>query len=191
MKNKEYLVSALNELRADVAEKQKRGLHFIAASVFAWAAILIIQLSELPIITKNLFTFCCSAPLVPMAFLLSKLLKIDFRNRENPLSALGLLITLNQVLYILIAMWAYSAVPEKMLMIYAMIFGAHLLPFGWLYRSKSYCFLSVFITLAVLALGVLFSGVAIAIFMLAAEVLFCVLLIVENKKAPRFSAGEK
>ena len=32
---------------------------------------------------------------------------------------------------------------EKMLMVLAMIFGGHLLPFGWLYKSKSYMYLSL------------------------------------------------
>ena len=57
-------------------------------------------------------------------------MKNDFQNKENPLSGLGLLISLNQMLYILIAMWVYAVMPEKMLMVYAIIFGAHLLPYG-------------------------------------------------------------
>lgn len=130
MKNKETLLLSLQELRTDVTQKQKRGLHFIMASVLIWIAISIIHISPLPILTKNLFTFFCSAPLVPLAYLFSKLLKIDFQTKENPLSGLGLLFTLNQVLYILIVMWVYAAVPQKMLMVYAMVFGAHLLPYG-------------------------------------------------------------
>lgn len=182
MENKEVLLSSLLELRTDNTKKQKRGLHFILASVFIWTAVLVIHASDLPILTKNLFTFCCSAPLVPLAFLLSKLLKIDFQNKGNPLSGLGLLFSLNQMLYILIAMWAYAAVPEKMLMVYAMIFGAHLLPYGWLYQSKTYYVFSVAIPIVVLILGLNFSVVAIAVFMLVTEVVFSLCLIIENKK---------
>ena len=99
MGNRKELVSSLQELREDNIRKQKRGLHFIVASVFIWVAVLGIHISSLPILSKNLFTFCCSTPLVPLAFLLSKILKIDFQNKENPLSGLGLLISLNQMLY--------------------------------------------------------------------------------------------
>lgn len=74
----------------------------------------------------------------PLAWGLSKVLKIDFEGKGNPLSKAGILFSVNQMLYILIAMWVLSAVPEKMLMVYAMIFGAHLMPFSWLYRSRSY-----------------------------------------------------
>lgn len=140
MKNQETLISALNELKKDNTEKQKRGLHFIMASVIIWAAILIIHLSPLKIGMKNLLTFCCSVPLVPLALLFSKILKVDFQNKGNPLSGLGLLFALDQMLYILIAMWAYAESPENMLMIYAMIFGAHLLPYGWIYEQALLCF---------------------------------------------------
>ena len=92
MGNRKELVSTLQELREDNIRKQKRGLHFIVASVFIWVAVLGIHISSLSIMSKNLFTFCCSTPLVPLAFLLSKILKIDFQNKENPLSGLGLLI---------------------------------------------------------------------------------------------------
>ena len=182
MGNRKELVSTLQELREDNIRKQKRGLHFIVASVFIWAAVLGIHISSLPIVSKNLFTFCCSTPLVPLAFLLSKILKIDFQNKENPLSGLGLLISLNQMLYILIAMWVYAVMPEKMLMVYAIIFGAHLLPYGWLYQSKTYYVFSIMIPIIVLLLGVYAPTIFIAVFMLITEIIFCFLLVIENKK---------
>ncbi|MGE5740506.1 MAG: DUF7010 family protein, partial [Candidatus Aminicenantes bacterium RBG_16_66_30] len=58
---------SLIELRTDCAIKQKRGLHFILASVVIWSAVLVVHLSRLPILTKNLLTFCCTAPLMPLA----------------------------------------------------------------------------------------------------------------------------
>jgi len=68
----------LDELRLDCAIKQKRGLHFILASIIIWCAVLIIHSTSLPILTKNLFTFCFTAPLMPLAFLISKIIKVDF-----------------------------------------------------------------------------------------------------------------
>ena len=129
----------LNELIKDCAQRQKRGLHFIMASVVIWGLILAVQLTDLTIEQKNLFTFCCSALLFPLAWGLSKVLKIDFEGKGNPLTKAGILFSINQMLYILIAMWVFAAVPEKMLMVYAMIFGAHLMPFSWLYRSSWPC----------------------------------------------------
>ena len=182
MKSKKEFILALQELRIDNIRKQKRGLHFIMASVFIWIIVLIIHLSPLPIITKNLFTFCCSTPLVPLAFLFSKILKIDFQNKENPLSGLGLLISLNQMIYILIAMWVYAVIPEKMLMVYAMIFGAHLLPYSWLYKSKTYMIMSVLIPIASLIVGCNSTRLILALMMLVFEIIFTALLIIENRK---------
>ena len=183
MGNKSNWTLVLEELRTDAIIKSKKGLHFIIASVFIWAAILAIHLLPLPILTKNMFTFCCSAPLVPLAYGISKLIGVDFQNRENPLTKLGILFALNQMLYILIVMWVYAAEPEKMLMVYAMVFGAHLLPFGWLYRSKAYYVLSIVIPFGVLILGLYFVPAVIAGVMLVTEVGFCCLLWREVKKA--------
>ena len=111
----------LEELRNDCAVKQKKGLHFILASVVIWLLVLMIHSTSLPILTKNLFTFCATAPLMPLAFLISKLIKVDFQNKDNPLTNLGVLLSAGQILYLLIAMWIYPTVPEKMLMVIAII----------------------------------------------------------------------
>lgn len=180
MKNKEILHLVLQELKTDCRKKQKRGLHFILASVPLWMAILVIHGSSFPMITKNLYTFFCSAPLVPLAYFISKLIGVDFQNKDNLLTNLGLIFTVNQIFYLLIAMWVYAAMPDKMLMVYAMIFGAHLFPYGWLYQSKTYYILSVIIPIGVLILGLYCNNVIIAAFMLITEVVFCFCLIIEN-----------
>lgn len=172
----------LQEFRNDCAKKQKKGLHFILASVIIWCAVLIVHLSHLPIITKNLFTFCCTAPLLPLAFLISKLLKIDFQNKNNPLTNLGILFSVNQIIYLLIAMWIYPTIPEKMLMVIAIIFGAHLMPYSWLYSSKTYMILSVIIPITALIVGLNFAPFILAIIMVCFEIIFSICLIIENKK---------
>jgi hypothetical protein len=175
----------LLELRLDCARKQKMGLHFILASVFIWCVVLGIHLTDLPILTKNLLTFCSTAPLVPLAFLISKVLKIDFQNKENPLTNLGILFSVNQILYLLIAMWVYPTVPEKMLMVIAMIFGAHLMPYGWLYHSKTYMVYSVAIPVMALCVGLNFDPFVLAMVMIFVEITFCICLVVENNRLER------
>ena len=170
---------SLDALRLEGAIKQKKGLHFILASIIIWIAVLVVHLTGLPILTKNLLTFCFTAPLVPMAYLISKAIGVDFTNKGNPLTSLGVLFSLNQMLFLLIAMWVYPTVPEKMVMVLAMIFGAHLLPFGWLYLSRSYMVLAVVISLAALIVGINFPPAAVAGMMIGFEVLFSILLAAE------------
>lgn len=174
----------LDEMRLDSAIKQKKGIHFILASVIIWTAVCGLHLTTLPILTKNLLTFCFTAPLIPLAYLISKIIRVDFTNKANPLTNLGILFSINQMLYLLIAMWIYNAVPEKMVMVLAMIFGAHLLPYGWLYNSKSYMVLSVVIPIMVLIVGVNFPASFVAGFMIAVEIVFSLLLIYEVRKLP-------
>lgn len=169
----------LEQLRDDCARKQKKGIHFIIGSVIIWVAVFIIHSTSMDIDSKNLFTFCATAPLMPIAYMVSRILKIDFTHKENPLTSLGLLFSVNQVLYLLIAMWVMNQQPEKLVMVLAMIFGAHLLPYSWLYKSISYRVLSVIITLAAMILGILFDSSVVAMVMIAIEVVFVILLILE------------
>jgi hypothetical protein len=179
----------LDEMRLDSAIKQKKGLHFILASVIIWSAVLIVHSTALHILTKNLLTFCFTAPLMPLAFMISRIIKVDFTNKDNPLTNLGVLFSVNQMLYLLIAMWIYNAVPEKMVMILAMIFGAHLLPYGWLYKSNSYIVLSIVIPIGALIVGINFPPYFVAGFMIAVEIFFSLLLSNEVKKLPVTDKG--
>lgn len=174
----------IDEMRIDCATQQKKGLHFILASVLIWSAVFFVHSTSLPILTKNLLTFCFTAPLMPLAYLISKILRINFASKGNPLNPLGVWFSLNQMLYLLIAMWVYPTVPEKMVMVLAMIFGAHLLPFGWLYKSRSYTALSVVIPLAALFVGLRYSPAVVAAMMVGFEILFSLLLFREVKQLP-------
>ena len=77
-----------------------KGIHFIIASIIIWSMVLIVQITNLPILTKNLLTFCCTAPLLPISFLISKILKIQFQDKSNPLNKLGILFSVNQMIYL-------------------------------------------------------------------------------------------
>ena len=107
---------------------------------------------------------------------------MDFTNKENPLTNLGVLFSLNQMLYLLIAMWVYPTVPDKMVMVLAMIFGAHLLPYGWLYKSKSYYVFSVLIPIVVLIVGLIFPPHIVAGVMIVFEIIFSILLTFEVRR---------
>ena len=178
----------LDSLRKDCARKQKKGLPFIMTSVLIWTGILCVHLTGLPIVTKNLLTFCSAAPLVPIAYLISKVIGVDFQGKDNPLTKLGLIFTVNQIVYLLIAMWVYNAVPNKMLMVFSIIFGAHLMPYSWLYLSKSYFAFSIAVPIMSLVLGLMFPPYVLAAVMIGVEILFCTLLWLEIRCLERDDA---
>lgn len=170
----------INEMRADIAHRGKKGLHFILASIIIWGGVFIIWTIPIEnVLTRNFLTFCVTAPLMPIAYLISKLIRAEFSSVGNPLNYLGLLFSLNQYLYLLIAMWVYPTVPEKMVMVIAMIFGAHLLPYGWLYQSRAYTVMAVLISLGALIIGNLASPAVLAAVMAGVEVIFSAWLAME------------
>lgn len=175
----------LEELRNDIALKQKKGLPFICASVLIWLLILIVIMLDLPQDKENLFVFCCSCPLLPVSWIIGKVLKVDIFDKSNPLGNVGFLFTCNQFLYILIVMWVFSAVPDKMVMVYAMVFGAHLLPYSWLYKSLSYRIFSIAIPIVSLVVGCMFSAIWVAVTLLLFEIIFVITLFVELHKFSR------
>lgn len=169
----------LENLRNDIAIKQKKGLPFIGASVVIWLLILIVIMLDLPQDKENLFVFCCSCPLLPISWLIGKVINVDIFDKSNPLGNVGFLFTFNQFLYLLIVMWVFSAVPNKMIMVYAMVFGAHLFPYSWLYNSLSYRIFSIAIPIVSLIVGCVFSAFAVAVTMLTIEFIFVIALFVE------------
>ena len=169
----------LEELRNDITIKQKKGLPFICASVVIWLLILIVIMLDFPQGKENLFVFCCSCPLLPISWIIGKALKVDIFDKSNPLGNVGFLFTCNQFLYILIVMWVFSAVPDKMVMVYAMVFGAHLLPYSWLYKSLSYRIFAIVIPIISLVVGCMFSSFFVAITLLVTEIIFVIMLFVE------------
>lgn len=172
----------LDELKLDCAIKQKKGLHFILSSILIWTLVTIVHLTDLPILTKNMLTFSATAPLVPIAYFISRLIKVEFSDKSNPLNQLGILFSLNQMLYLLIAMWVYAAVPDKLVMVMAMIFGAHLLPYAWLYSSKIYAIMSIIVPIIALIIGTLFDPYVLAFLMIGFEIVFSFILSLEVNK---------
>ena len=68
-----------------------------------------------------------------------------------------------------------------MVMVLAIIFGAHLMPFGWLYKSKAYSVMSVLISFTAFIIGIMFNAIVVSMVMLVFEIIFCIWLIFENK----------
>jgi len=175
----------LDQLRLDSAIQQKKGLHFILASVIIWVLVTVIHLTELSILTKNLLTFSATAPLVPLAYIISKIINVNFSDKSNPINQLGIVFSLNQLLYLLIAMWVFPTVPDKMVMVIAMIFGAHLLPYAWLYQSKVYALMSILIPFIALYVGTKFDVYVLSGLMIICEIIFSLLLSIEVRNMLR------
>ena len=114
--------------------------------------------------------------------LMGKVLKVNIFDKSNPLGNVGVLFTCNQFLYLLIVMWVFRAVPDKMVMVYAMVFGAHLLPYSWLYKSVSYRIFAIVLSIMSLIIGCMFSALWVAVTLFVAECIFVAVLFAELRR---------
>ena len=174
------------ELKTEAMKLQKKGLPFMLTSVVIWTAVTIVRTLPVDIMTKNLYTFYCTSFLLPGAVIFSLITGAKiFAKRQNPFNKLGMLNTMNQMLYLLIVMWSFSQKPEAMLMLFAMVFGAHLLPFAWLYESKTYLVTSIVTTLGSMIISIFAPELYVGIFMIVCQIVMCILLLIECKKLDR------
>ena len=67
-------------------------------------------------------------------------------------------------------------------MVYAMVFGAHLFPYSWLYKSKGYTVVAISIPVISLILGCTLNGTTVAAAACIIEVVFACVLHMELKK---------
>lgn len=175
----------LSHLKVEFAVKQKKGLPFIMASAVLWTIMLIAFLANLDIATKNIIAMCCSALLMPVGMLFGKILKVNIFGKDNPLSSLSIVAALNQLMYLPIVLWAMYTVPDKMIMVYAIVVGAHFLPYYWIYFSPTYFYASIIIPIASLMFGIYFSQIIVCVAFVAFDILICILLCLENKQAKK------
>lgn len=90
----------LDELRNDIIIKQKKGLPFILASIIIWLLIMVVAALNINIEMKNILVFCSSTPLMPLSWLIGKKIGVNIFTKGNELGNLGLLFTMNQILYL-------------------------------------------------------------------------------------------
>ena len=85
--------------------------------------------------------------LLPLAFGLSKLLKTNWKVRDNPLQPLGLWLNFAQLIYFPFLVFTLIRFPDYFIMAYAIITGAHLFPYAWFYDEIGYAIWAVIISL--------------------------------------------
>lgn len=143
-------------LKKELQLKAKNGIDFISAAGIVWFLIYIIWSLELTAFNKSVFTFMVGAVLLPLAFVFSKVFKTQWKLKENPLQPLGLWLNFAQLIYFPFLFFLLMEDPDHFVMGYAIITGAHLFPYAWLYDEMGYAVVAVLISLGsyLLALNV-------------------------------------
>lgn len=176
--NKEEMVRA----KKDYAASQKCGAHFISASLIIWIFICVVNLLDLTQYYKNVLSLYSSALLVPLALLFSKIYKIRFSDKDNPLNSAGLYFALNQMIYLLVVILVWLIKPEQMITAYAIVVGAHFLPYSWLYDSLTYKLVAILIPVLSFLLALAHMVIFIPMLMIVFDVIMLVVFLGIRKK---------
>ena len=176
--NKEEMIRA----KKDYAASQKCGAHFISASLIIWIFICAVNLINLTQYYKNVLSLYSSALLVPLALLFSKIYKIKFSDKDNPLNSAGLFFALNQMIYLLVVILVWMIKPEQMITAYAIVVGAHFLPYSWLYDSLTYKLIAILIPVLSFLLALAHMVIFIPMLMIVFDVIMLVVFLGRRKK---------
>ncbi|MCE7992259.1 MAG: hypothetical protein HEP71_09775 [Roseivirga sp.] len=141
------------QLRHQVITENKNGINFIIAASICWLLISTNWLMPYSMQNKALYTFFCTAPMMPLAFLLSKTFKTSWKIPNNPLNELGLWLNFAQLFYFPFVFIFFAQYPEQFVMAFAIIRGAHFFPYAWFYNTKSYAVMAGVISLGSALIG--------------------------------------
>lgn len=140
----------LDNLRIELSVKAKNGIDFTLGASTIWYVIAYIWTLKFNSYDKSIFVFIVGTPLLPLAFLLSKIFKTNWKIVDNPLQPLGLWLNFAQLIYFPFLIFTMIKIPDYFIMSYAIITGAHLFPYAWFYKTKWYAIFGGLISLGVL-----------------------------------------
>lgn len=172
----------MSRAKKDYAASQKCGAHFISASLIIWIFICAVNLINLTQYYKNVLSLYSSALLVPFALLFSKIYKIKFSDKDNPLNSAGLFFALNQMIYLLVVILVWMIKPEQMITAYAIVVGAHFLPYSWLYDSLTYKLVAILVPVLTFLLALAHMVIFIPMLMIVFDVIMLVIFLGIRKK---------
>jgi len=126
----------LDEWRTELSISCKNGVNFIFAASLIWAGIAVIWNLDLSVYNQSVLTFSISGLMLPLAWVFGKWLKTAWNVPGNPLNKVGLLFNLGQLLYFPFLFILLGKQPEYFALGYAIITGAHFLPYAWYYKTN-------------------------------------------------------
>lgn len=144
---------SFTDLKKEIQREAKNGVDFIISAGILWFLISYVWTLDYTSYNKSIFTFMVGALLVPMAFGLSKILKTNWKVKDNPLQPLGLWLNFAQLIYFPFLIFILITNPDYFIMTYAIITGAHLFPYAWFYDEIGYAVFAISISVGALLLA--------------------------------------
>ena len=137
----------LERLKLEIQLKAKNGIDFVFAASITWIGIFLIwKYTNNTSYNKSVFTFIFGAVLIPLALGISKILKTNWKIKDNALQPLGLWLNFAQLIYFPFLIFILIKYPDYFIMAYAIITGAHLFPYSWFYDEIGYAVAAIIIS---------------------------------------------
>ncbi|WP_100615520.1 DUF7010 family protein [Confluentibacter citreus] len=140
-------------MKSEIQLQAKNGIDFILSASVVWFAVYFVWTLDYTSYDKSILTFMVGAILLPLAFGLSKVLKTNWKVKNNPLDPLGLWLNFAQLIYFPFLIFILIKSPDYFIMAYAIITGAHLFPYAWLYDELGYAVTAIIMSVGSLLIA--------------------------------------
>ena len=145
----------LDKQRKLLSIESKNGIDFTFAATIVWGFIAFIWTLNAEPYDKSILVFIIGGLMLPLALTFSKVFKTRWKVKDCPLQPLGLWLNLAQLLYFPFLVFVLIKMPSYFIMTYAIITGAHLFPYSWLYSTNWYAVFSGIISVGSMTLALL------------------------------------
>jgi len=175
----------LKNLKLELAINAKSGIDFIISATIVWSAITYVWTLPREPYSKSILTFYVGITMLPLALLLSKILKTKWTTKTNPLQTLGMWLNLAQLFYFPFLFFILKDNPNYFVMTYVIITGAHFFPYAWFYDEIGYAIFAGIISIGALMVAVnvnVDEMYFVPLYMVLCLLLLTVWLIFSNKR---------
>lgn len=174
----------LEKLQEEIIFETKKGYPLLLSGAIIFLIFTLMPL-VFPIEAVRLIWIFGLGAIFPFGILISKILGVNLFTTDNPLGTLGGIVASPQAFYIPVFIIVYMKIPEYLPFTIGLLAGSHFLPYIWIYKSKSYLFVSLGTCLSALILGGFLVDQAFTLVPLAISIVYGigVLLILKELKA--------
>ncbi|EZP76757.1 hypothetical protein H839_09183 [Parageobacillus genomosp. 1] len=174
MKKSSYEMN-LYELKKDLSMETGLGYPVFLAGILFWLFVGISSFVVTPETLVWMYVFGIGA-IMPLAILISKLLRINFLS-SNPLSTVAGLVGGVQLFFAPLVIMIVLHQPDWVPFAIGVLAGAHFLPYVWIYDSKVYLFQTITTVFAASFFGIVFMELSFYIVPFAISIVYGVTIL--------------
>lgn len=142
--------------RERMSKATKKGIGMPVAGLIYWLVAGAV-LRTTPPQTALLWCFILTGPVFPLGYAITRAFGGDLFARSTTLTPIGIQLAALQLFFWPVIVVMFKQAPEWTPFTLAVLFSSHFLPYGWMYESRGYPFLTVSVAV-VMCVGVLVTG---------------------------------